>query len=194
MFFAVAFVDGKEMATHSSILAWRIPWTEELGGLQSTGPKESDKTERLHFHFHTAHSFPSKEQAFSTFTVEVNICSDFGAQENQVCHCFDCFPIYLSWSDGTGCHDLAFWMLSLMPTFSLLSFSFIKKLFSSSLLSANRVVSSVYVWLMIILPAVLIPVCASSSPNFTWCKVKVKVTQFWPTLCDPMDYTIHGIL
>ena len=30
----------KEMATHSSILAWRIPWTEELGGLQSTGHKE----------------------------------------------------------------------------------------------------------------------------------------------------------
>ena len=27
----------KEMATHSSIFAWRIPWTEELGGLQSTG-------------------------------------------------------------------------------------------------------------------------------------------------------------
>ena len=27
----------KEMATHSSILAWRIPWTEELGRLQSTG-------------------------------------------------------------------------------------------------------------------------------------------------------------
>ena len=35
----------KEMATHSSILAWRIPWTEELGGLQSTGHKESDTTE-----------------------------------------------------------------------------------------------------------------------------------------------------
>jgi len=30
----------KEMATHSRILAWRIPWTEELGGLQSTGRKE----------------------------------------------------------------------------------------------------------------------------------------------------------
>ena len=41
----------KEMATHSSILAWRIPWTEELGGLQSTGCKESDTTERLHFAF-----------------------------------------------------------------------------------------------------------------------------------------------
>ena len=41
----------KEMATHSSILAWRIPWTEEFGGLQSTGRKESDTTEQLHFHF-----------------------------------------------------------------------------------------------------------------------------------------------
>ena len=41
----------KEMATHSSILAWRTPWMEELGGLQSTGRKESDTTERLHFHF-----------------------------------------------------------------------------------------------------------------------------------------------
>ena len=35
----------KEMTTHSSILAWRIPWTEEPGGLQSTGRKESDTTE-----------------------------------------------------------------------------------------------------------------------------------------------------
>ena len=42
----------KEMATHSSILAWRIPWTDEFGGLQFTGPKESDTTEQLHFHFH----------------------------------------------------------------------------------------------------------------------------------------------
>ena len=34
----------KEMATHSSILAWRIPWTEELGRLQSTGLQELDMT------------------------------------------------------------------------------------------------------------------------------------------------------
>ena len=39
----------KEMAPHSSILAWRIPWMEEVGGLQSTGRKESDTTERLQF-------------------------------------------------------------------------------------------------------------------------------------------------
>ena len=35
----------KEIATHSSILAWRIPWTEEPGGPQSMGSKESDTTE-----------------------------------------------------------------------------------------------------------------------------------------------------
>ena len=34
----------KGMATHSSILAWKIPWTEEPGGLQSMGSQESDTT------------------------------------------------------------------------------------------------------------------------------------------------------
>ena len=36
-----------ETTTHSSILAWRIPWTEEPGGLQPMGSQESDMTERL---------------------------------------------------------------------------------------------------------------------------------------------------
>ena len=40
----------KEMATHSSTLAWRIPWREEPGGYSPWGRKESDTTERLHFH------------------------------------------------------------------------------------------------------------------------------------------------
>ena len=45
----------KEMAIHSSTIAWKIPWTEEPGraplwGLW--GRKESDMTEQLHFHFH----------------------------------------------------------------------------------------------------------------------------------------------
>jgi len=37
----------KEMATHSRILAWKIPWTEEPGGLQSMGRKELDMTGHL---------------------------------------------------------------------------------------------------------------------------------------------------
>ena len=36
------------MATHSSILAWKIPWTEKPGGLQSTGWQKSDTTERFY--------------------------------------------------------------------------------------------------------------------------------------------------
>ena len=40
---------GKEMATHSSTLAWKIPWTEEPGRLQSIGAQESDTTVRLTF-------------------------------------------------------------------------------------------------------------------------------------------------
>ena len=39
------------MAPHSSTLAWKIPWMEEPGGLQSKGRQESDTIERLHFHF-----------------------------------------------------------------------------------------------------------------------------------------------
>ena len=49
------------------------------------------------------HSFPSKEQVPFNFMAAVSICSDFGAQENKVCHCF---PIYLPWRDGTKCHEL----------------------------------------------------------------------------------------
>ena len=59
-----------------------------------------------------------------------------------------------------------FWMLSFKPNFSLSSFTFIKRLFSSSLLSAIRVVSSAYLRLLIFLLAILIPACASSSPVF----------------------------
>ena len=52
-----------------------------------------------------------------------------------------------------------FWMLSFRPTFSLCSFTFIKRIFSYSSLSAIRVVSSAYLRLLIFLPAILIPAC-----------------------------------
>ena len=41
----------KAMAPHSNTLAWKIPWTEEPGGLQSMGSLRVSMTERLHFHF-----------------------------------------------------------------------------------------------------------------------------------------------
>ena len=62
------------------------------------------------------------------FMAAITICSDSGAQENKVSHCFHCFPIYLPWSDRTGCHNFSFSMLSFKPAFSLSSFTFIKRL------------------------------------------------------------------
>ena len=58
----------------------------------------------------------------------ITICSDFGAPQNKVWHCFHCFPIYFPWSDGTDAMIFFFWMLSFKPTFSLSTFTFIKRL------------------------------------------------------------------
>ena len=55
--------------------------------------------------FNILSRFSSKEQASFNFMAVVTICSDFGALQNKVFHCF---PIYLLGSDGTGCHDLSF--------------------------------------------------------------------------------------
>ena len=65
-----------------------------------------------------------------------------------------------------GAMILVLWMLSFKPDFSLNSFTFIKRLFSSSSLFSIRVMSSAYLRLLIILLAILIPACASSSPAF----------------------------
>ena len=59
-----------------------------------------------------------------------------------------------------------FWMLSFKSTFSLSYFTFTKRLFSFSSLSVIRVISSAYLRLLIFLPGILIPACASSSPAF----------------------------
>ena len=74
----------------------------------------------------------SKHLLISWLHHEITICSDFGAQENKVCHHFHCFLIF--------CHEvmrpdaiiLVFWMLSFKPAFSVSSFNLIKRLFSSS--------------------------------------------------------------
>ena len=56
------------------------------------------------------------------FMVAVTLCSDFGAWEDKVCHCFHFSPFYLPRSDGTGCHDVCSLKLSFKPAFSLSSF------------------------------------------------------------------------
>ena len=66
----------------------------------------------------------------------VTIHSDFGVQENKVGHCFHSFPIYLTGSDELDAMNLVFSTLRFKPAFSLPSFSFIKRLFCYSSLSA----------------------------------------------------------
>ena len=92
-------------------------------------------------------------------------CSDFGAQENNICHCYHNPPIYLLWSDVTACHDLVFWMLSLKLDFSLSSFTLINRFFTSSSLSAIGVTLSACLRILIFLLEILIPVYDSSSPE-----------------------------
>ena len=118
-------------------------------------------------------SFSSKEQAPFNFMAVVIVHSDFGAPQNKVCHCLLCFHIYFPWSDGTNAIIFVFWMLIFKTTFSLSSFTFIKRLFSSSSLSAIRVVLPAYLRLWIFLMAILISVCASSIWYFAWCTLHI---------------------
>ena len=90
----------------------------------------------------------------------VTIYNDFGAQEYKVC--FHCFPIYLPWSDGTGCYDLSFWMLSFKPAFhsplSLSSRGSLVLYFLPSDICISEVIE--------ISPSSLISACTSSSLAF----------------------------
>ena len=81
------------------------------------------------------------EQASFNFMAAVTTYSDFGAQENKVWHYFHCFPVVCHDFNGPDAMIFLFLMLSFKPTFSLSSFTFIKRLFCS-LLSAISVVSS----------------------------------------------------
>ena len=137
------------MATNSSTLAWKIPLTEMPGGLQTIGLQRvghnwttlfshtvaltkglccQSSVSAFFFFFLCClgcHNFSAKKPASFKFMAAVTIHSDFGAQENKVCHRFHCFPIYLPWNAGAKCHDLPFiecWVLS-QPVHSPLSLS-----------------------------------------------------------------------
>ena len=92
----------------------------------------------------------------------VTICSDFRAQEEEICHYFHLFP--------SICHEVMgpcfFSYLVLSWLFHSSSFTLDKRLFSSSSLTAVRVVSSTYLRLFMFLPPVLIPACNSPSLAF----------------------------
>ena len=69
----------------------------------------------------------TKERVSFNFMASVTICSGFGAQEKKICHYFQFSPFCLPWSDGTRYHSLNFLNVEFKPTFSLSSFTFIKR-------------------------------------------------------------------
>ena len=87
-------------------------------------------------------------------------------KEEEICHDFLLFSFYLPCSNRVRCHDLSFLILSLKWVLSLFSFTFIKRRFSSSLLSAIRVVSFDFLRLFMLLSPILILGCNSWSPAF----------------------------
>ena len=94
----------------------------------------------------------------------VTFCSDFGAPQNGL-SLFPLFPhlFAMKWQDQMLWSSFSeYWALSQL----FHSLTFIKRLFSSSSISAISVVSSAYLKLLIFLPTILIPACASSSPAF----------------------------
>ena len=95
----------------------------------------------------------------------VTIHSDFGVQEEEICHYFHIVSFYLPCSNGAICHDFSFFNTCLKPVLSLSFFILIKRLFSSSSLSSIGEVSSTCLRLLII-PPVFIPACHSSSQAF----------------------------
>ena len=82
-----------------------------------------------------------------------------------------------------------YWMLSFKPTFSLSSFTFIKRLFRSSSFSSRRVVPSTYLRLLIFLLATLIPACALSSLKFH----KMYSAQKWQPWWQSTRVTIYSL-
>ena len=153
----------KEMTTHSSILAWKIPWTEEPGRLQSMGLQRvrHDWATSLHFTRFVIAILPRNKRLSNSWlqspsavileskkmkSVTVSIVSP------SICH------------EVMGPNAMIFmlWMLSGKSAFSLSSYTFIKRLFSSSSLSAMRVISSAYLRLLIFSTEISIPVCTSS--------------------------------
>ena len=90
----------KEMAIHSNTLAWKIPWTGEPGRLSLWGHKESDTTERLHFHFHFVYS--QSHRAIKTWELELLVALESevqvslqpgrtpGSGRSGGCHCCSC--------------------------------------------------------------------------------------------------------
>ena len=147
------------MATHSSILAWEILWTEEPGGLQSMGSQKS-WTRQSHFHFSFSYIKDLSKDGNTVVKVKV-------AQSClTLCDPMDCPWNSLGQNTGVGSLSL---LQGIFPTQGLNPglphCGWILYQLSHKGSPVN-VVPSAYLRLLILLPAIMIPAWSSSSPAF----------------------------
>jgi len=207
------------MAPYSSTLAWKIPWTEEPGGLQSMGSRrvEHDWATSLSLftfmHWRrkwqpTPLFLPGESQGWGAWWATVCGVSQSRTRLKRLSSrlVITFLPrskhLFISWLQASSavilepkkmksatvstispsvCHEvmgpdamiLVFWMLSFKSTFPLFSFTFIKRLFSSSSLSAIRVVSSAYLrWLIFLLKS-WFQLVLHPAQHFSWCTLPI---------------------
>ena len=111
---------------------------------------------------------------YFNFMAAVTVHSDFGGQEKKK-------TVTASTFSPSICHEvmvpdtmiLVFWMLNFKPTFSLSYFTLIKRFFSSSSLSAIRVVSSAYLRFLIFLPAIWFQLVSHPAQHFLYSAYKL---------------------
>ena len=144
------------------------------------------------------------EAISSDFTAAVTIHSDFRAQEEEICHDFHLSPSICHEVMGSDAVILVFFffflILSCRPALSLSSFICIKRLFSSSLLSALKVVSSAYLRLLMFYPSTLIPACNSSNwASYDMLSISTKQTGWQQTTLyysflnlEPINCSLQG--
>ena len=137
----------KEMAPLFSILTWEIPWTEELGRPQSLGSQRVGHDWAISLSLE-----PLKIKSATVSIVLPSICHEVMESDAMI---------------------FIFRMLSVKPAFSLSFFTFIKRLFSYSSLSAIRVVSSAYLRLLIFLLAILISAVLHPAWHSSWCTLHI---------------------
>ena len=154
----------KEMATHSGTLAWRIPWTEELGGLQSMGSHRVrhdwvTSLSRLVMAFlpRSKRLLISWLQSLSTVILEPKKMKSVTVSIVSASICREVM--------GLGCQDLSFfgcWVLSQLFHFPLSPSSMGLVLLTFCILR-----------LLIFLLVMVIPICASPAQDFVWCTLHI---------------------
>ena len=119
------------------------------------------------------HSFSFTEQVSFNYMAAFTICSDFGTQEKNSLSLFPFFPHLFATKWWDWSHDLHFFNVEFKPAFSFSSFTFIKRLFSSSLLSVIKVVSSAYLRLLYFSWKPWFQLVLHPAWHFAWCTLHI---------------------